>query len=352
MSFFRKIPFFPFITKTNDDILSAMIIRSRRAVISATLVVLAAVALAACGAGPGATAGRATVATAPAGTQYVAPATVAASASPEAVAEPDATPVSAPAPDIVNEDGATLETRFNPPAGYERVPAEAGSFAEYLRKLPLKPHGSAVKYFDGGEKPDGSYIAVVDMDIGTSDLQQCADTVLRLYSEYLYGIGAHERISFHFVSGFLFEWDKWRQGYRVKVEGNVVTWVHSAEAGSGKKAFDAYLKKLYTYASTRSMAHSDLKRVEPRELAIGDMFIKGGSPGHVVLVADMAVQKDTGRKCFMLLQGYMPAQDAQILRNLDEPGISPWVMLPEAPEGEFITPEYAFTWDQAMRFKR
>ena len=329
-----------------------MMICSRRAVIAVTLAAIAAVALAACGTPPGDTGGNSAAVPVPSKTQYVAPATVAAPASPEATKEPEATPASVPAPVIVNEDGATLEARFNPPAGFERVPAEAGSFAAYLRKLPLKPHGSAVKYYDGGEKPGGSYIAVVDMDIGTRDLQQCADTVLRLYSEYLYGIGAHDRISFHFVSGFLFTWDKWRQGYRVDVEGNDVEWVRSAGADSGKKAFDAYLKKLYTYASTRSMAHSDLTRVEPRELAIGDMFIKGGSPGHVVLVVDMAEEKDTGRKCFMLLQGYMPAQDAQILKNLDEPAISPWVTLPEAPEGDFITPEYAFTWDQAMRFKR
>lgn len=55
-----------------------------------------------------------------------------------------------------------------------------GSFAEYLRNLPLKPHGTKVKYYNGEEKPNDVYVAVIDIDVGTRDLQQCADAVIRL----------------------------------------------------------------------------------------------------------------------------------------------------------------------------
>ena len=73
------------------------------------------------------------------------------------------------------------------PGGFERVVAPAHSFAYYLRSLPLKPHGSKVKFYNGSTKNNyGVYDAVVDMDIGTEDLQQCADAIMRLRGEYLF----------------------------------------------------------------------------------------------------------------------------------------------------------------------
>ena len=75
---------------------------------------------------------------------------------------------------MLNDKGTTLETRFNSPAGYERKPVDANSFAFYLRNLPLKPAGSKVKYYDGTTKEDPVYDAVVDMEISNKDLQQCA----------------------------------------------------------------------------------------------------------------------------------------------------------------------------------
>jgi hypothetical protein len=127
--------------------------------------------------------------------------------------------------------------------------------------------------------------------------------------------------------------------------------VRGGRADGSEQAFMAYLQQLFNYASTLSLERYDTAPVDPKLLEAGDMFLKGGSPGHVVLVVDMAEEEASGRKCFILLQGYMPAQDAQILRNLDDDAISPWVMLPEEPSGEFQTPEYSFTWDQARRFK-
>jgi hypothetical protein len=39
-----------------------------------------------------------------------------------------------------------LKTSFKISEGFERIDVTEGSFGEYLRKLPLKPHGSKVKY--------------------------------------------------------------------------------------------------------------------------------------------------------------------------------------------------------------
>ena len=74
------------------------------------------------------------------------------------------------------------------------------------------------------------------------------------------------------------------------------------------------------------------------DLEIGDVFIQGGSPGHCVIVMDLAVQEETGEKVFILAQGYMPAQDIQILKGEYEG--SPWY---SAKDLDVLrTPEWTF----------
>ena len=46
-------------------------------------------------------------------------------------------------------------------------------------------------------------------------------------------------------------------------------------------------------------------------MQIGDVLIQGGSPGHAVIVVDMAENPATGEKLYLLAQSYMPAQDIQ-----------------------------------------
>ncbi len=54
------------------------------------------------------------------------------------------------------------------------------------------------------------------------------------------------------------------------------------------------------------------------------MFIKGGFPGHAVLVADVAENATTGEKRFLLVQSYMPAQQMHVLKNPAAADGSPW----------------------------
>jgi hypothetical protein len=63
------------------------------------------------------------------------------------------------------------------------------------------------------------------------------------------------------------------------------------------------------------------------ELAAGDLFIKGGFPGHAVLVADVAQNKATGERRFLLVQSFMPAQEMHVLKNPADPDASPWYPL-------------------------
>jgi hypothetical protein len=80
------------------------------------------------------------------------------------------------------------------------------------------------------------------------------------------------------------------------------------------------------------------------------VFIKGGFPGHAVLVIDMAINPATGERRFMLLQSYMPAQDMHVLKNPKAPDGSPWYPVP-ADKAELATPEWVFPAGTLRRFK-
>lgn len=226
-----------------------------------------------------------------------------------------------PAESLIIAGGQTISERFDVPQGFTRLKPEGDSFAYYLQNLPLKPDGTKVKYFDGREKLRDVYLAVVDFSLGERDLQQCADAVIRLRAEYLYAMNRYQEIHFNFVSGFNAEFSKWAEGNGISVSGNTVSWSLNSNNNSSYESFQKYLDMVYSYASTLSL-DKELTGKPLADLAIGDVFIQGGSPGHCVIVVDMAVNEETGEKIFMLAQSYMPAQDIQILRGDCEN--SPW----------------------------
>ena len=97
--------------------------------------------------------------------------------------------------DFINPEGNTLFTRFITPKGYKRVEAEKGSFANFIGNYPLEPDGTPVYYFDKREKSGDGHAAVFSMEVGEEDLQQCADSIMRIYAEYLYKNGNEDKIS-------------------------------------------------------------------------------------------------------------------------------------------------------------
>lgn len=250
---------------------------------------------------------------------------------------------------LLRADGKEIRTRIVPPKGYARVNVKEGSFGEYLRNLPLRSHGTKVYYFDGREKWNRSvYCAVVDMEIGKRDLQQCADAVIRLRAEYLYKHKAYDRIHFNFTNGFRADYTKWAEGYRISVKGNQVSWYKSNAKDYSYKTFRAYLDVVFAYAGTLSLA-KELTSVPVTSMQIGDVLIQGGSPGHAVIVVDMAENPATGEKLYLLAQSYMPAQDIQVLVNPKERDKSPWYTLKRM--GNILTPEWRFTSADLKRFK-
>ncbi|MFP2904328.1 DUF4846 domain-containing protein [Pyxidicoccus sp. 3LFB2] len=240
-----------------------------------------------------------------------------------------------------------LEAAIAPPEGYTRIAVEQGSFGAWLRGLPLRPQGTPVRDFQGGRilaGDDARQAAVAELDVGTANLQQCADSVMRLHAEWLWSNQQRERIAYRFTSGDLASWSRYAAGDRARVSGRKVAWVRSAAPDSSRAAFRAYLDLVFTYAGTLTL--ESLKGRPSRDaVRPGDFFVLGGSPGHVVLVLDVAVDKK-GRRVALLGQGFMPAQDFHVLSAGGDD--APWFAL----EGDAVTTPFwkPFPWSSLRRF--
>lgn len=256
--------------------------------------------------------------------------------------EPSATPMveeSSMPTAYVNPEGTTVATRILPPKGYQRQAAADGSFAAFLAEFPLKADGEPVLLYNGSPKSNQTvHMAVYDLDLDEKDLQQCADSIIRMYAEYLWSTGQQDRIAYHLTNGFLMEYSQWRDGNRLQVKGNQVSWVKQTGQDTSYECFRKYLISVFTYAGTLSL-ENESEPVEVDDIQIGDILIKGGSPGHCVLVVDQAVNEE-GKSCYLLAQGYMPAQEFHILKNPAHED-NPWYY--EEDLAEVVqTPEYQF----------
>lgn len=245
------------------------------------------------------------------------------------------------------DTGKTIMTRFNPPAGFVREEAKPNSFAHFLRNLPLKPKGSLVHYYDGDEKYNFDvYSGVVDLPIGTKNLHQCADAVMRLRADYLYEQKRYADIHFNFTNGFRVDYSKWMQGQRIAVQGNKTNWVQKTAASNSYESYWNYLETIFMYAGTLSLS-KEMRSVSFTDLKIGDVLIQGGSPGHAVIVVDKAINPETKTWVFMLAQSYMPAQEIQIL-NHPTNAKTVWYEIPK--NAEIQTPEWNFTINDLKEF--
>ena len=238
-----------------------------------------------------------------------------------------------------NNAGNTVATRFSVPNGYARKSYAAGTFGNYLQQLPLKPAGTLTKRYNGETKPNKVAAAVIDISVGNSDLQQCADAIMRLRAEWLFAEKRFDDIAFNLTNGFNMKYSEWKKGKRLNSACN--GWTAGGAASETHDDFMNYMKKIFTYAGTLSLSN-ELQSKNIANLEAGDVFIKGGSPGHAVIVVDVA--EGSEGKIFILGQSYMPAQDIEILKNPNNPGMSPWFKASEM--GILETPEWDFQWSQ------
>ena len=206
---------------------------------------------------------------------------------------------------------ATIQT-IPTPAGYTRV--QADGFGSYVRKINLKQDNTVYLYNGHKKANQDAQYAVLDISVGDRDLQQCADAVMRIRAEYLYD--TRQKMSFRTVQGKYVPFNGHDRGHLIKY-------------------LDFIFQTCNSYSLERQMMPTPIHKIK-----IGDVLIKGGFPGHVVIVVDMAVNA-RGEKVMMLAQSYMPAQDIHILKG---PINGVWYPV---KEGIIDTPEWTFQSDQA-----
>ncbi len=229
---------------------------------------------------------------------------------------------------------------------FKRVKLNEDSFGHWLRNLPLKEKGTKVFLYNNKKKNNQKiHYAVIDIDVGDRDLQQCADAVMRLRAEYLYSRGEYNKIHFKFLNGFNFKYSKWKAGYNLNSKKNA--WLQTPGAQRpGYKNFRKYMNIVFNYANTKSL-NSELKSVPIKDIQPGDVFIQGIKThyNHAVIVLDVAIN-EKGEKIFLIAQSFTPAQDIEVLIK---PGSkTPWHPIPEA--NEFETAEWLFYKSDLKRF--
>jgi hypothetical protein len=179
------------------------------------------------------------------------------------------------------------------------------------------------------------HVGIIPYDVGTTDLQQCADALMRLRAEYLFQQKRYDEIGFHFVSGDYYTWNAYCKGSSPVARGSGVQFITTTSSAKTHESLRKYLNIVYTYASTISLS----KELKPASgFEIGTVVIYAGSPGHCFIVIDEATNKQ-GEKVYKLAEGYTPAQSIYVLRNLNEDGNSPWYQL---KKGIIETASYRF----------
>jgi hypothetical protein len=225
-------------------------------------------------------------------------------------------------------------------ASYSKTRFKENSWQYFLQQLPVVD-SPVLDYTGKKVRHQFKSAGVIPYDVGTADLQQCADAIMRLRAEYLFNQKQYDKIGFHFVNGQFYNFNDYCAGKKPVPSGNNVKFVTGGTSEKNHASLRKYLDLVYTYASTISLA-KELKTATDFE--VGTIVIYAGSPGHCFIIID-EMQDAGGKKLFRLAEGYTPAQSIYVLKNSDG---TPWH---ELSKGPIETASYVFTSYELKKFE-
>jgi hypothetical protein len=240
---------------------------------------------------------------------------------------------------------ATLQSRFAEPQGYARVAAEPGSFAHWLRTLPLAAPDTAVLDSSGKTtlaSTAGFAAAVVAIDMHA---EESADALLRLNAEWHFSRGDAQRISYLSNTGRPLPFSRWLGGERIVMKKQGWDWALKSAASTSQ-----------SYPDLRSFLDAAFQWVDPRALAIqgkvlgwddvvaGDYFVHAGKEPTLVTVLDVA-KGPKAEPALLLGHVAAPHQNMYVLRGSAQ---SAW-FLPRATRDVLAPGLKPFVWKEHHR---
>lgn len=240
---------------------------------------------------------------------------------------------------VIDETGTTLSKRINPPNGYKRTKGKKGSFTEFLRSYDLKKSTGVVKTWDGKKREDQSGVqAVFKMPLAKENLQWAAGTVIRVYAEYFYTTSQFDQISFRLRDGFAADFQKWQEGFRIRMDATGAIWVNGGVSDASRGNYEKYIHNILLYTSASSL-EKETKKIKKADIQVGDIFLRTGTDADAALVVDVC-ENENGQKAFLLAKGGKPAEQFHLLKNPAHEN-DPWYYVEEmkypleTPEGSF-----------------
>jgi hypothetical protein len=235
-------------------------------------------------------------------------------------------------------------------SGFRGFPAELGSFAEWLRLLPLAAPATPVRNHRGDivvPGDDEHLAAVVAIDVGTEDVQQSADVILRLHAEWRWFRSDFRML---YLSDNELELPlQPRQNGEHLVDAADQSRESPDAAPQSKREyadFRRYLDRVFARSDAPALLAESVA-LPPQDLEPGAFFLNDRHPAEVLVVLDVATSP-TGQRRMLLAQALNPAQDLAVIRpNRD----TAWFAV-HTDQPVRVPRAHPFAWKDLRRMKR
>ncbi len=208
------------------------------------------------------------------------------------------------------------------PKGFKREVYTKESFGNWLQNLELKQDNMVYLYNQQPKANQDLHMYVLNVEVGKKNLQQCADAIMKLRAMYLFSTKQYQKIEF-------------------RGSNKTFSFLQHLQSSNSKDTLvqlDCFLETVFINCGTYNL-DTWLKPKLMQNVDVGDVFIKPGSPGHAMIVADVAINSKTKERIFLLAQSYMPAQSIHIVKNFDNQNLNPWY---SNQESNVVTPSWSF----------
>ena len=199
-----------------------------------------------------------------------------------------------PPPDRVARYAWLAETRGAPPPvvfldelapdprGVDRHTATPGSFADWLRGLPLRPVAP-------GEP------VTIAIDLDPDGPRDGAAASIRLHAEWLWASGRAADAVYRVTTGEPLSWRGWVDGDRFRAVGGRLIRGQGLARRADRPSYRAFMKTVAGLTSARALLLDTEPVAAGAPLEPGDLLVDAGAPATAAILLDVAGTGSDGR---------------------------------------------------------